>query len=481
MRYVKIEKVLPGMVLGADVNDFAGQICFIKGTVLSQNIINSLRYEGFQGIVIDDTLSESIQLENDFSSYKYAKGANLSSVRDLMRIAVDIVDDVIRKHPTRISIHKIQSYNDYLNYHGINTAIYSTVIGKEVGLDRDGLYLLAKAAILHDIGMTKVSPILRNKKGKLSDSELSEIRNHVGESENILKDYSLSSIIMKAIADHHENENGSGYPRGRSLKEISDFAKIIHVADVFDAMTTKKNYKDAYNPADVLDYFTSGSGILFHAGVVKAALKKIDAYPIGSEIVLSNGKRALVSGRTEENFRPKVLLVESGKEISLDTDNEYKYVAIKGGSLGESATEANSEDSVSSNANRVCKKKSIMVVDDTYIARRTVEEALNKEFSVVTFGNGFDALSYIKDKRNKVSLIIMDIEMPEMDGIKTVTKIRDAGITDVPVMFLTSINNRETVYKCLSAGAVDYILKPAKQIYVYERVKEVLKFDLINV
>lgn len=107
MRYVKSEKIIPGMVLGLDVTDLSGQIAIKKGLVLSQSIIDRIKNDGYQGVVIDDTISSSIEIEDDFNCYKYSKDVDCTDVKEFLIVAMDIVDDVIRRHPSRISIQKI--------------------------------------------------------------------------------------------------------------------------------------------------------------------------------------------------------------------------------------------------------------------------------------------------------------------------------------------------------------------------------------
>jgi len=488
MRYVKTTNLNPGMVLAEGLKTVNGMAFIQGGTLLSQQYIDRLSLAGYEGVLIRDNISMDINYNDRFNPYTFSMGSD--AVKDcdidtLISISTDIVDDVIKYHPKRISILSSQSFDDYLFCHSVNTAIYSTVIGHALGLDRQGLYLLAKAAIFHDIGMSGILQELHGKQEELDSDDLKLIEGHVEETVNILKEKGVSQLIIKAVEEHHENENGSGYPKGLSSDQISDFAKIIHAATTLDAMTTRRPYKNAYTVSEVLDYFSSGSGILFHPAVVKVILEKFDAYPIGTEITLSNGQRAVVVDRTENNYKPVIILLDGNKKIDMSTDPEYQFVVPQSDNFKVSGeTEENSNEAASENddsANQVTRyeprprkeKKTIVVVDDTYIFRRTVESALNQKFNLVSFDNAIQALGFIR--RSDVDLVLMDIEMPGMNGVEAVRELRRLGYENLPVIFLTAVNDKSVVMQCLSVHALDYILKPVKQIYVYERVLEALK------
>lgn len=463
MRFVKRKDLKPGMVSGLDIVDLAGNVVLKTNDVLVEYNVDELNQMGYAGIYVEDEISENIIIDNRFSGnyYKFTRDIVAEkNVEELCKIAIMIVDDILNNQPQRVCIQNVFSFDDALFYHCIDTTIYSTIIGEELGLDREGLYYLAQAAILHDIGLVGVSKELLQNDGILSLVEKKILKSHVQKSVEIAKAYDMNELILDAIACHHENENGTGYPNGLSSDDIPDFAKIIHVADVLDEMTTQKRHKDPYLPADVFDYLSSGVGFLFHEAVVEAAIKRFDAYPIGAEVTLSDERKAVIWGRTEDNMRPQIILTETNEKVSLLDHPDYKYVAIKS-SLSLLPKEQEEQ------------KPLIVVVDDVYICRRVVEEALHNEFEVVCFESGAKAIDFIM--HNPVSLVIMDIEMPEMDGITAVKILRKGGLTELPVIYLTSVNDKKKVVECVNTGAIDYVLKPIKQIYVYERVKEAIK------
>ena len=135
---------------------------------------------------------------------------------------------------------------------------------------------------------------------------------------NMLRDnYDVSSVARNAILSHHENEDGSGYPRALTGDKIHLFAKIIHVADVYDALTTKRVYKDAMNPADALEYLMGNAERMFDKELVATFLEYVAPYPLGVQVELSNGQKALVVKNNRNMLSRPVVRLNSGAKVDL--------------------------------------------------------------------------------------------------------------------------------------------------------------------
>ncbi|MBQ8626633.1 MAG: HD domain-containing protein, partial [Agathobacter sp.] len=150
------------------------------------------------------------------------------------------------------------------------------------------------------------------KPGRLTPEEYAEVQKHSLYGYNMLKDNNeISSVTRNAIYSHHENEDGTGYPRHLTSDKIHKFAKIIHIADVYDALTTKRVYKDAMNPADALEYLMVNTQSMFDKEMVTTFLQYIAPYPLGVTVELSNGKQAVVVKNSREMLtRPTVRLFD---------------------------------------------------------------------------------------------------------------------------------------------------------------------------
>lgn len=143
------------------------------------------------------------------------------------------------------SLMKITTYDYYTHTHSINVCIYALSLGSYLGLEEDTLEELGVSALLHDLGKSKVDPKITNKLGRLSDGEFEQMKHHPVYGHQIaIKIGIKDSRILDGIRHHHEKLDGSGYPDAISGDKITLFARIIGVCDVFDALSTKRPYKD---------------------------------------------------------------------------------------------------------------------------------------------------------------------------------------------------------------------------------------------
>ena len=167
-----------------------------------------------------------------------------------MQKSQDLVDGFVnlalQDEATLASIMKIAAHDYYTHTHSINVSIYALSLAKFLGLKDKDLEDMGMAAMIHDLGKSKVNAAIINKNGKLTDAEFTEMKNHPQFGYEIALNMGITDKrILSGIRDHHEKLDGGGYPNGFKDKQISLFARIIAVSDVFDALTTKRSYKDA--------------------------------------------------------------------------------------------------------------------------------------------------------------------------------------------------------------------------------------------
>jgi len=162
----------------------------------------------------------------------------------------DIVDGfvnlVLQDESTIASIMQIAAHDYYTHTHSINVSVYTLSLAKFIGLKDKDLEDIGMSSMLHDLGKSKVDWEIINKNGKLTEDEFIQMKKHPASGYDIaLKMGITDKRILSGIRSHHEKLDGTGYPDGLKDKEISLFARIIAVCDVFDALTTKRSYKDA--------------------------------------------------------------------------------------------------------------------------------------------------------------------------------------------------------------------------------------------
>jgi putative nucleotidyltransferase with HDIG domain len=153
------------------------------------------------------------------------------------------------------SLVKVTSYDYYTYTHSINVILYSLGLGKKLGLNFDELQILGHGAALHDIGKSKIPPEVLNKPGKLTQEEFEVIKTHPKKGVEILETLGENDArVLDAVNFHHEKIDGSGYPKGIKGDLIPLSARIVAIVDVFDALNSKRVYKDAMGTFETLKF-----------------------------------------------------------------------------------------------------------------------------------------------------------------------------------------------------------------------------------
>ena len=216
---------------------------------------------------------------------------------------------------------------------------------------------------------------------------------------------------------------------------------------------------------------------MFNEEIVDEMNKVIPTYPSATEVVLNTGDRALVVRQTNDPSRPIVKLKESKLYINLSHE-EHTDMYIVASGLQDSGYSR--EVDILNDARAAAREKSakIMLVDDSLITLQQTSTALeNENYELIALQSGQAAINYVRSK-GAPDLIIMDIEMPNIDGIAAVSKIRQMGHPNLPIIFLTAKGDKETVMKCIMMHAKDYIVKPVRPAYLRGRIARALNESL---
>ncbi len=482
MRFVPARSLMPGMILGKNIIARNKSFMLAKGAILTEKYVAYLQEKGYLGAYISDDLSDGIEVKEAISPETFEQGVEAvanGDVAEIMSVSRGIVQEIMNNSNVSVDLVDLRSYDDYTYHHSVNVGIYAVAVGKVMGLSSEELIELATAALCHDLGKAKIPQEILNKPGRLSDEEYELIKGHAKHSYDILYDNdSITASIRQSVLMHHENENGTGYPLGRAGDEIPKYAKILHVCDVYDALTSKRPYKDPYSHYKAHEYIEGGKNTLFASEVVDVIHKVLPCYPIGVMVKLSNGEEAVVMEQTKDEKRPFIKLKHRHAVVDLSTNASYKdIVIVASGVLGDGLDEG--IDELNEGRSKVKNtKKLVMIVDDSSISLMQTKAAIGSDYEVISIKSGVDAIAYIKNKKIP-DLIIMDVEMPVLNGISAVRTIRESGYTQIPVIFLTASCDRETVLKGKAVGATDYIIKPANPTYLRGRVVAALEGEVI--
>lgn len=170
---------------------------------------------------------------------------SLKNVENTQPVVNNFIDIILNDTSAVESLMKITAHDYYTHTHSINVSIYTLSLGSFLGITGKDLEILGMAAILHDLGKSKINYEIINKNGQLTEDEFMQMKNHPALGHEIALNLGINDErILTGIRHHHEKIRGGGYPDNLKGEQISQFARIIGVCDVFDALSTKRSYKD---------------------------------------------------------------------------------------------------------------------------------------------------------------------------------------------------------------------------------------------
>jgi HD-GYP domain len=304
MPIISFADVKPGMIL-------AKPICRAKdGVILLQNNIELTQsyIDKMKGLNLDSIWVQDFQKsdETDFlepireetrskatsllrTTFSQLKGNKAIDTVKLVNLVKEILDYILNDSRIVYTINKINAYDNYTFSHSVDVCVLTVLIGSIMGLNRNELEILGVSGLLHDIGKIYIDFRVLNKPFKLQDEEYEQIKTHTRGGYELLRTRANISFLVPHMAlQHHEREDGSGYPRGLNGKRIHRFAKIIAVADVFDAMTSHRIYQDPLPPSAVIQEICESTPLKFSRDVVDGFIKIVSPYSKGNIFLLNN-------------------------------------------------------------------------------------------------------------------------------------------------------------------------------------------------
>jgi HD-GYP domain-containing protein (c-di-GMP phosphodiesterase class II) len=266
------------------------------------------------------TYSQSVAVTKDvINSVRIGKTPN---IRKIKRVVQGIVDQVLNEETSLIGLTAIRDYDEYTFTHSVNVCIFSIALGRRLGMTKIQLYELGLAALMHDIGKSRVPLDLLQKTGELSDEEWKWMAAHPWLGVLVLFQFrrqqeELSYRAMTVCQEPHMKVDLTGYPKCVRSRQVSLLSKIVSIADGYDAATSRRVYKtEALAPSAVLEEMRDNPRRGLDQVLVKAFINLLGIYPVGTLVVLDTFELAVVSGANpnpEALSRPIVKIISDAQ------------------------------------------------------------------------------------------------------------------------------------------------------------------------
>ena len=259
-------------------------------------------------------------IESVFTHYATHKEIDQEELSDTVQDLCIFIKEH-RRYILRVNSTIQAEDRNFLIIHTMRTTVLCLAIAQQLHLQLSKMVELGVTSILHEIGMLRLPPQLYMTSRKLSVREKAQISKHTLLGYTIIKDLNFGLSIQLGVLEHHEKENGTGYPRRLTGDKISSIAKIIAVACTYEAISSPRSYKDEKSTFDALLELLQNKEHAYDGSVIKALLYTVSLYPIGTYVYLSNRKIAEVIDTNPDNPKTPVvqLLTEKEADGSLKT------------------------------------------------------------------------------------------------------------------------------------------------------------------
>ena len=241
-----------------------------------------------------------------FHEVRMGKAVNAEAA---LQLVDDIATSVARNEGALISLVRLKNKDDYTYMHSVAVCALMIALANELGLSEAETKQAGMAGLLHDIGKAGIPIEVLNKPGALTDEEFTTVKQHPERGHTMLVQANITDeVVLDVVLHHHEKVNGMGYPNKLKADEISLFAKMGAVCDVYDAVTSNRPYKDGWEPGVSLHRMAQWAEH-FDDSVFKAFVKSVGIYPIGSMVKLKSGRLAVVIDQSPKSLLTPVLKV----------------------------------------------------------------------------------------------------------------------------------------------------------------------------
>lgn len=247
-----------------------------------------------------------------FSEVRMGKAIDISGADALV---VDMTRSILRNPSALLSLVRLKNADEYTYMHSVAVSALMIALARQLEFDEESVQKAGVAGLMHDLGKMMLDDAVLNKPGSLTDAEFAKVRLHPVYGAKLLLESAtpVCAQVYDVCLHHHEKYDGSGYPKQLKGEQISIFARMAAVCDVYDAITSDRPYKQGWGPAESLQRMAQWQGH-FDPEVFQAFVRTVGIYPVGSLVRLTSGRLAVVIEKNEEFLlKPKVRVFFSSK------------------------------------------------------------------------------------------------------------------------------------------------------------------------
>lgn len=327
MKRKKTEKINEKDIIAIDVYNCSGKILVKESTPVSVTTIKKLKDYSIPFVYVKDNsfyvscvfdqadIAELLKIlwcfvKSNGQNSEILKRYNLDEIKMFAEYNNEVAGKIAYGHIFKFFISKLykktsetkeyfydfidyRNVENYLYFHAVNVAAISTLIGIDLGLQEKEIIDLGIGALFYDLSMNLYKFI--EQKRPLDEFEKEEMQQHVFLGYDVARNiYGISASSALIAYQHHERNDGSGYPKKLKSDEISFLTKIVSVADVYDALVSNRPFRKAYFSDEAWNYISDNSGILFDEKIIASFKKIIPKFMPGDIVELSSGEKAVV-------------------------------------------------------------------------------------------------------------------------------------------------------------------------------------------
>lgn len=318
MKRINTSDLVPGMITAEDVLNYNNQLILPKGLILTDKTITKLAFYSILQVRVEENIaeisdstffeppySEKIRQSPEFIKFKEEFTTDVdnfkSAINDVVEKGAPLDIDKLMNHTLNIldpgstipnifdMLHCMREYDDATYVHCMNVALICNVFSRWLRLSEEEIRTATISGLLHDIGKTRIPDSIIKKPGKLTEEEYNLVKKHPQEGYEMLQSSSLSDSIRNAVLMHHERCDGSGYPFGLTGKQIDPYAKIVAIADVYDAMTSARIYRGPLCPFKAIALFESEGLQKYDTHYILTFLENVVNTYLLNQVRLNNG------------------------------------------------------------------------------------------------------------------------------------------------------------------------------------------------